>query len=105
MYQQKGDGSHLSGSSGWSEQSLQSHSNIWVGPPGHQLKAGEAVYVRRCAPAEVIPQSQTNCMEEIPALHNGTEIFVDLISNVIKSAGSPVYGNYVAPPRYKLGRK
>jgi hypothetical protein len=57
---------------------------------GHlAIKAGGAVYVTRCAPVEVVPQSHKNCTEEIPALMNGTEIFVDPISYVITSAGSP----------------
>jgi hypothetical protein len=42
-------------------------------------------------------------MEEIPAMLNGTEIFVDPISYVITSAGSPGHCNDVAPPRHKLG--
>jgi hypothetical protein len=33
------------------------------------------------------------------------EAFVDPISYVIKSAGSPVHCNDVAPPRYKVGGK
>jgi hypothetical protein len=33
------------------------------------------------------------------------EIFVDPITYVITSAGSPVHCNVVAPPRYKLGGK
>jgi hypothetical protein len=40
---------------------------------------------------------------EIKAV-NGTEAFVDPISYVIKSAGSPVHCNDVEPPRYKVGR-
>jgi hypothetical protein len=36
---------------------------------------------------------------------NGTEEFVDLISNVIKSTGSPVHCNDIAPPWYKVGGK
>ncbi len=36
---------------------------------------------------------------------NGTEVFVDPISYVIKSAGSPVHCNDIAPPRYKVGGK
>ncbi len=52
------------------------------------IKAGGAVYVTQCAPVEVVPRSHKNCMEEIPVLSNGTEVFVDPISYVIKSAGS-----------------
>jgi hypothetical protein len=42
-------------------------------------------------------------MEEIPALSNGTE--VDPISYIIKTAGSPVHCNDIAPSRYKVGGK
>jgi hypothetical protein len=46
-----------------------------------------------------------NCTEEIPVTVNGTDAFVDPISYVIKSAGSPIHCNDVAPPRYKVGGK
>ncbi len=36
---------------------------------------------------------------------NCVEAFVDPISYVIKSAGSPVHCNDIAPPRYKVGGK
>jgi hypothetical protein len=44
-------------------------------------------------------------MEEIPVVLNGTEVFVDPISFVIKNAGSPVHCNDIAHPRYKVGGK
>jgi hypothetical protein len=44
-------------------------------------------------------------MEKIPVPVNGTDAFVDPISYVIKSAGSSVHCNDVAPPRYKVGGK
>jgi hypothetical protein len=70
---------------------------------GHlAIKAGGAVCVTRCAPVEVVPHSHKNGTEEIPVLSNGTEVFVDLISYVIKSAGSPVHCNDIAPRRYKV---
>jgi hypothetical protein len=48
---------------------------------GHLLiKAGGTVNVTRCAPVEAIPRSHKNYTEEIPALHNRTEIFDDPIS-------------------------
>jgi hypothetical protein len=73
---------------------------------GHlAIKADEAVYVTRCSPVEVVPRSHGNCTEEIPVTVNGTDAFVDPISNVIKSAGSPIHCNDVAPPRYKVGGK
>jgi hypothetical protein len=53
---------------------------------GHlAIKADSAVYVTRCVPVEVIQRSHRNCTEEIPALHNGIEIFLDPISYVITS--------------------
>jgi hypothetical protein len=54
---------------------------------------------------EVLPWFHRNCTVEIPALLNGTEIFVDPISYVITSAGSSVYCTDIAPSRYKLGGK
>jgi hypothetical protein len=57
---------------------------------GHlAIKAGGAVYVTKCSPVEVVPRIHTNCTEEIPITINGTDAFVDPISCVIKSAGSP----------------
>jgi hypothetical protein len=69
------------------------------------IKAGGAVYVMSCSPVEVIPRTHSNCTEEIPITVNGTDAFVDPISYVIKSAGSPIYCNDVAPPRYKVSGK
>jgi hypothetical protein len=63
------------------------------------------MYVTKCSPVEVVPRIHTNCTEEIPITINGTEAFVDPISYVIKSAGSPIHCNDVAPPRYKVGGK
>jgi hypothetical protein len=63
------------------------------------------VYVTRCVPVEVVPRSNKNCTEEIPVTLNGTEAFMDPISYVIKSAGSPVHCNDIARPRYKVGGK
>jgi hypothetical protein len=54
---------------------------------------------------EVLPQSHKNCTEEIPVTVNGTEVFVHPISYVIKSAGSPIHCNDMAPPLYKMGGK
>jgi hypothetical protein len=69
------------------------------------IKAGGAVYVTRCSPVEVVPRSHGNCTEEIPVTVNGTDAFVDPISYVIKSAGSPIHCNDVASPRYKVSGK
>jgi hypothetical protein len=76
-----------------------------LGEDTFAIKAGGAVHVTRCAPVEVIPRSHKNCLEEIPALFNGTEIFIDPISYFITLAGSPVHCNDIAPPEYKLGGK
>jgi hypothetical protein len=82
------------------------YSLITIFGRGHlAIKAGDAVYVTRCSPVEVVPQSHRNCTEEIPVKVNGTDAFVDPISYVIKSAGSPIHCNDVAPPRYKVGGK
>jgi hypothetical protein len=48
---------------------------------GHRtIKERGAVYVRRCAPVEVVLRSHRNCTEEIPALFYETKIAVDPIS-------------------------
>jgi hypothetical protein len=55
---------------------------------------------------EVVLRSHRNCTEEIPALLNGTKIFVDPISYVITSwITCALFSNDIAPPRYKLGGK
>ncbi len=54
---------------------------------------------------KVVSRLHKNCTEEIPVLSNGKEVFVDPISYVIKSAGSPVHCNDIATPRYKVGGK
>jgi hypothetical protein len=52
---------------------------------GHQVtRNGATVYVTRCQATEVVPRTHTNCTNEIPAVLNGTNVFVDLISFVIK---------------------
>ncbi len=63
------------------------------------------MYVTKCSPVEVVPRIHANCTEEIPVTINSTDAFVDPISYVIKSAGSPIHCNDVAPPRYKVGGK
>ena len=58
---------------------------------GHLVtRNGASVYVTRCQPAEVLPRTHTNCTNEIPAILNGTNVFVDPISFVIKAAAAPV---------------
>jgi hypothetical protein len=72
---------------------------------GHlAIKAGGAVYVTKCSPVEVVPRTHPNCTEEIPVTFNGTDAFVDPISYVLKSAGSPIHCNDVAPPQVQ-GRR
>jgi hypothetical protein len=45
---------------------------------GHQVtRNGATVYVTRCQAAEVLPRTHTNCTNEIPAILNGTNVFVD----------------------------
>jgi hypothetical protein len=80
------------------------YSLITIFGRGHlAIKAGGAVYVTRCSPVEVLPRLHKNCTEEIPVTVNGTDAFVDPISYVIKSAGSPIHCNDVAPPRVQSG--
>jgi hypothetical protein len=82
------------------------YSLITIFGRGHlAIKAGGAVYVTRCSPVEVVPRSHRNCTEEIPVTVNGMDAFVDPISYVIKSTGSPIHCNDMAPPRYKVGGK
>ncbi len=50
-----------------------------------------------CSPVQVVPRIHANCTEEIPVTINGTDAFVDPISYVIKSAGSPIHCNDIAP--------
>jgi hypothetical protein len=70
---------------------------------GHLVtRNGATVYVTRCQAAEVVPRTHTNCTNEIPAVLNGTDVFVDPISFVVKAAAAPVRCNDVAPPRWRL---
>ncbi len=82
------------------------YSLITIFGRGHlAIKAWGAVCITICAPVKVIPCSHKNCTKEIPELSNGTEVFVDPISYVIKTSGLPAYCNDIAPPRYKVGGK
>ncbi len=68
------------------------YSHISIFGRGHlAIKAGGAVYVTKCSPVEVVPRIHSNCAEEIPITINGTDAFVDPISYVIKSAGTPIH--------------
>ncbi len=80
------------------------YSLITIFGRGHlAIKAGGSVYVTRCSPVEVLPRSHKNCTEEISVTVNGTDAFVDPISYVIKSAGSLIHCNDVAPPEVQGG--
>jgi hypothetical protein len=80
------------------------YSLITIFRRGHlAIKAEGEVYATRCSPVEVLPRSHKNCTEEIPVTVNGTDAFVDPISYVIKSAGSPIHCNNVAPPEVQGG--
>jgi hypothetical protein len=48
---------------------------------------------------EVVPRQHTDCTNEIPVTFNDTEVFVDPISLVIKTAAAPVRCNDIARPR------
>jgi hypothetical protein len=61
----------------------------------HVTRNGATVYVTRCQAAEVLPRTHT-------AILNGTNVFVDPISFVIKAAAASVRCNDVAPPRWRL---
>ncbi len=70
---------------------------------GHQVtRNGATVYMTRCQAAEVLPRSHTNCTNEILAILNGTNVFVDPISFVIKAVAAPVRCNDVTPLRWRL---
>jgi hypothetical protein len=70
---------------------------------GHVIvKNGAVAYVTRCNPVEVLPRVSNNCTEEIPLTWNGTSLYVDPISYVIKSAASPTRCNDIALPRWNM---
>jgi hypothetical protein len=66
---------------------------------------GAMVYMTRCQAMDVLPRTHTNCTNEtneIPAILNGTNVFVDPISFVIKAAAAPTRCNNNAPARWRL---
>ena len=67
-------------------------------------RAGSVVYAKHCNPVQVVPRSLPvgNCSHEIPAVYNGTNIFVDPINWVIKPLGTTVHCSDVAPPRFLI---
>jgi hypothetical protein len=70
---------------------------------GHQVTCnGATVYMTRCQVTDVLPRTHTNCTNEIPAILNGTKVFADPISFVIKAKPALVRCNNIAPPRWRL---
>ncbi|OBQ34767.1 MAG: hypothetical protein AN484_26530, partial [Aphanizomenon flos-aquae WA102] len=65
-------------------------------------RSGASMYVTHCNPVDVLPRTALNCTDEIPVTYNGTDVFVDPISMVIKSAGVITRCNDVAPPRWLI---
>jgi hypothetical protein len=66
---------------------------------GHLVtKSGATVYVTKCWPVSVTPRAVVNCTSEIPVTYNGSAVFVDPISYVIKLCASVVKCNDSAPP-------
>jgi hypothetical protein len=57
----------------------------------------------KVCPWVVVLCSHKNCTEEVAVIYNRTEVFVDLISYVIKSACCPVHSKDISPPVYKPG--
>jgi hypothetical protein len=53
----------------------------------------------------VVSCQHTECTNEIPVTFNSSEVFVDRISLVIKTAAAPIRCNDIIPPRWKLGGK
>jgi hypothetical protein len=75
------------------------YSLIQVFGRGHQVtRNGAMVYMTRCQMTEVLPRTHTNCTNKIPAILNGTNVFIDLISFVMIAAAAPVRCNNIAPP-------
>jgi hypothetical protein len=70
---------------------------------GHQVtRNGATVYTTRCQATDMLPRTHTNCTNEIPAILNGTNVFADLISFVIKVTPALVRCNNIALPRWRL---
>jgi hypothetical protein len=80
-----------------------SYSLMQVFGRGHQVnRNGAMVYVTRCQATDVLPRTHTNCTNEVPAILNGTNVFADPISFVIKATPALVRYNNIAPPRWRL---
>jgi hypothetical protein len=71
---------------------------------GHMsTRTGAAVYIMRCNPMSVQPRAVLNCTSEVPVLFNGTDMFVDPISYVLRTHAVPIKCTDVAPPRFNIG--
>jgi hypothetical protein len=80
------------------------YSLIQIFGRGHLAsKAGATVYVTKCQPVSVTPRAVTNCTAEIPASYNNSDVYVDPISYVIQSYGTPMKCTDIAPPRFQIG--
>jgi hypothetical protein len=80
------------------------YSLIQVFGRGHLAsKAGATVYVTHCRPVSVTPRAVVNRTAEIPASYNGSDVYIDPISYVIKSYGTPMKCTDIAPPRFQIG--
>ena len=71
-----------------------------IGPGPVISKNGASVYVTSCVAVTVEPRSHPNCTQELRVYKNDTPMFVDPITLVLKSVGSIVQCNSIAPPRY-----
>jgi hypothetical protein len=82
------------------------YSLIEVFGRGHlSTRAGAAVYVTRCAPVSVLPRAVTNSTSEIPVQFNGTDLYVDPMSNVLKTLAVPIRCTDIALPRFSISRR
>jgi hypothetical protein len=73
---------------------------------GHQImRNGAIVYVTKCKSVEVVPCQHTKCTNEIPITLSTSEVFVNPINLVIKTAAVPVRCNDIAPTHWKIGEK
>ncbi len=63
------------------------------------------MYVTKCQAVEVVPRQYTECTNEVLFTFNDTEVFVDPISLVIKTAAAPVRCNDIAPPEMEVRGK
>jgi hypothetical protein len=80
------------------------YSQIQIFGRGHLAsKAGATVYITPCKLVSVTPRAVPNCTAEIPASYNGSEVFIDPISYVIRNYGTPMRCTDIAPPQFQIG--